>query len=259
MTAPRPVHIALALAEHGLKVFPVSRDKRPRCPRGHLAASSDAKIIEALHVHYGFVLIGIATGEPSSRAVLDIDIKDEARAWWAANRQKLPTTRVHRTRGGGLHLWFRHRPGLRSNAGRVAQGVDIRADRASAIWWPAAGLPVLCDAEPAPWPEWLIPPDKPRWTPALSEPWHGTDSKARRYAEGALRRAIQRVAGAASGTRNGTLNAETYALARFAAIGALDHREIALAMAHAGTAAGLERREIEATLRSALSAGGVPR
>lgn len=254
MKSLTPVEAALAMAEQGLSVFPVSRDKRPRCPRGHLAASCDPKVIEALHIQCGFVLIGVATGEPSGASVLDIDRKDGARSWWAENRSRLPATRAHRTRGGGLHLWFQHRPGLRSSASRIAPGVDIRADGASCIWWPAAGLPVLCAAEPAPWPEWLIPPDKPRWTPALVNPWHGNDCGARRYAEGALRRAIQRVASAESGSRNNTLNAETYALMRFAVAGVLHPSEIAVAMAHAGMAAGLERREIEATLNSALSA-----
>lgn len=212
MRYPTAVEAALALAEQGIKTFPVSANKHPRCPRGHLAVSSDPKVIEAFHVQFGFVLVGVATGEPSGISVLDIDRKDVAHAWWAENRHRLPTTRVHRTRGGGLHLWLRHRPGLRSNAGRIAPGVDIRADGASCIWWPAAGLPVLCDAEPAPWPDWLIPPEKPRWTTALAEPWNGSDSKARRYAVSALRRAIERVASAASGTRNNSLNAETFSL-----------------------------------------------
>lgn len=248
------IRTALALARRGFKVFPVSGDKRPRCPRGHLAASSDQDVVAALHEQFGFVLIGIATGEPSGVAVLDIYRKRPAHSWWAENRVELPPTRTHRTRGGGLHLWFIHEPGLRSSVGRIAPGVDIRADGGSCIWWPAAGLPVLCDTKLVPWPRWLTPLPKRTWMPPPTEIWHSHDRKGRRYARAALRSAIERVATAAPGTRNQTLNAETFQMLRFAATGDLTAGEIAEAMAHAAIAAGLERREVEATLRSALSA-----
>lgn len=254
MTSPSPLHVAVTLAEQGLKVFPVSHDKRPRCPRGHLAASSDSKVVHALHEEFGFVLVGVATGEPSRLSVLDIDCKAPAHEWWVENRVKLPPTRTHRTRGGGLHLWFAHEPGLRSSVGRIAHGIDIRADGGSCIWWPGAGLAVLCDADPAPWPSWLRPLPRPMWAPPAAETWHGPNGKGRRYAGAALRNAIERVATAAPGTRNQTLNAEAFHLLRFATAGDLTAAEIAEAMAHAAIAAGLERREIEATLRSALSA-----
>lgn len=245
--------VALHLAARGLAVFPVSRDKTPRCPRGHLAASTDPTTIEAMHVQFGFVLIGVATGERSGVAVLDIDAKPGALDWWQTNRHRLPRTRTHRTRGGGLHLWMKHRPGLRSSVAKIAPAIDIRADGASCIWWPAAGLSILDHAEPAEWPAWLIPPPKPAWTPPAATPWAGDDRRARRYAEAALRRAIERVAGAGPGTRNATLNAETYGLLRLAPEG-LHPSEIANAMAVAAAASGLDRREIEATLKSALSA-----
>lgn len=254
MTFPNPFRVAAALAEQGFKVFPVSRDKRPRCPRGHLAASNDPHIVAALHEHFGFVLVGVATGEPSGLSVLDIDCKDPARAWWAKNRAQIPPTRTHRTRGGGLHLWFLHEPGLRSSVGRIAPGIDIRADGTSCIWWPATGLQVICDADPAPWPGWLKPLPKPAWAPPAAQTGDGSEGKGRRYAEAALRHAIARVATAAPGTRNQTLNSETFQLLRFTTAGDLTAVAIAEAMAYAAIAAGLERREIEATLRSALSA-----
>lgn len=250
----KPVDHALDLAARGAAVFPVSRDKAPRCPRGHKAATTDRPTIEALHRQYGFVLVGVATGERSGLSVLDIDNKPGALDWWSAHRNRLPQTRTHRTRSGGLHLWMRHQPGMRSSVAKIAPGIDVRADGASCIWWPAAGLPVLCDAEPAEWPAWLVPPPKPVWTPPQAEPWQGNDRRARRYAEAALRRAIERVAGAGPGARNATLNSETYGLMRLAATGSLTPSEIAEAMAHAGLAAGLDRREIEGTLKSALAA-----
>ena len=77
----------------------------------------------------------------------------------------------------------------------------------------------------------------------------------RRYALAALRHAADRVAIAAEGRRNDTLNRETFAMARFIAEGSLDPADIAAAMAYAGRQAGLGRHEIQATLTSALGVG----
>ena len=62
-------------------------------------------------------------------------------------------TRPHRTRSGGLHLIFGHYDGLKCSAGKIARGVDVRADGGYILWWPAAGLPMLSDAPIAPWPD----------------------------------------------------------------------------------------------------------
>lgn len=78
----------------------------------------------------------------------------------------------------------------------------------------------------------------------------------RRYVAAALRHAIERVAGAGEGTRNATLNAEMFALARFLAGGHLTSSEIANALAAAAFHAGLTETEISKTLASALRAGG---
>jgi hypothetical protein len=152
---------------------------------------------------------------------------------------------------------MKHRPEIRTVAiGQIGTGVEIRSTGSSAVFWPCAGLPVLCDAPPADWPSWLMPPPRPAWTPPPAPAWAGDDRKARAYALAALRRGIERVATAGNGTRNAALNAEAYSLIRLTEGGALDHAEIAEALAHAALAAGLDRREIEQTLRSALSARG---
>jgi hypothetical protein len=250
-----PLDHALALSEQGLAVFPVGENKVPRCPHGHLDATADSAAIKALHRQFGFVLVGVATGEPSGWSALDIDVP-AGEAWWTENRAKLPQTRTHRTRRGGLHLWFRHAPGLRSSVARIAPGIDVRATGASAVWWPAAGLETLSNAPPADWPSWLLPPPRPTWTPAPAQAWQGGDASARRYGLAALKRAIEAVAGAAHGTRNAALNRETFSLLRLTDQGAINASEIAEAMAHAALASGLDRREIENTLRSALAARG---
>jgi hypothetical protein len=92
-----------------------------------------------------------------------------------------------------------------------------------------------------------LPPPRP-----LPESSHGR----RQYAVTPLRHGVERAAAAPSGQRNHALNQETYSLVRkFVRDGLLTSQEIADAMAHAGVAAGLDRREIEQTLASALKAG----
>jgi hypothetical protein len=44
---------------------------------------------------------------------------------------------------------------MRSSAGKIAPGVDVRAEGGYVIWWPAAGFEVLSDDPLVPWPAWL--------------------------------------------------------------------------------------------------------
>jgi hypothetical protein len=247
---------ALTLAAEGLSVFPCRANKAPATPHGFKDASRDPETIRNLWRCRPGPLIGIATGTASDLAVLDIDVKHaEAREWWQANCDRLPPTRMIRTRGGGSHIWFRHSPGLRCSTGIIARGVDVRATGGYAIAWHAAGQSVLRDAPLAPWPDWLsellrpVPqPPRPLTPPA------GSDAVGR-YATAALRRAVQRVASAPEGVRNNILNAECYCLTRFVREGTLDASEIADALAIAAVHAGLTPRETAATLASALRAG----
>jgi hypothetical protein len=262
--AARALDAALAL---GLPVFPCRHNKAPACPRGfHAATAEPAKIRDPWYRHPG-PLVGVPTGAISDFDVLDIDWPrhPEAAAWLDARRDRLPATRIHRTRAGGCHLLFRHQPGTRCWAGRPVPGVDGRSTGGFIIWWPAAGQPVLCDTPPAPWAGWLFQElaSQPAAIAALAgEPGmaferfeqieHGT-----RYAAAALRNAVERVARAPSGSRNTMLNAEAFGLGRLVARGLLDGQAVAEALAAAAVAVGLSPREILATIRSAFAACGL--
>ena len=248
------IFAALALADKGRAVFPMNRHKHPVCPHGVKDATRDPAAIRCLFAAHGAVLVAVATGEPSGISVLDIDRQHNGATWWSTNRDKLPATFCYRSRSGGLHLWFLHRPGLRTCT--LSEGVERRGEGASAIFWPSAGLPILSVADPAPWPNWLEPPPRPAWIPPVADPWTGNDHRARRYAEAALRRGIAAVAGAAPGTRNAALNREMFGLMRLVETGGTTAAEVAEAMAHAGVAAGLPSREVQATLESAIRARG---
>ena len=241
---------ALALAAEGRKCFPCSPNKRPATPHGFLDALDDPATLRELWSEYPGELVGIATGSASGIDALDLDAKHASE------------TRTHRTRSRGLHLLFQHAPGLRCWTGRPVVGIDARSDGGYVIWWPATGLPVLSDAPPAPWPEWLLDELSPPSAPAPPAVWNPLGSPTRyraasRYASAALQHAADRVALAPTGSRNATLNAQAYGIGRLVAAELLDGQEVADTLAMAAVAAGLAPQEIARTLGSALRARGV--
>jgi hypothetical protein len=256
----RALAAALSL---GLPAFPCRRDKAPACPHGFRDATVDPCGLGELWRLYPGPLVGVPTGEASGLDALDLDKKHpEARQWWSDNRHHLPQTRTHRSRSGGLHLLFQHAPSLRCWTGRPVIGIDGRASGGFIIWWRSAGYPVLCDAPPVPWPEWLID-ELSRHSPAIPSvvlPRAPAPSRYRvgsRYAGAALRNAAERIARAPIGCRNASLNAEAYRVGRLVVEGLLEAQEVADVLAAAAVAAGLGPWEIQATLRSALRARGL--
>jgi hypothetical protein len=97
-------------------------------------------------------LVGAPTGERNGFDVLDID--PAGFGWYALKFSAIPTTRRHET-PRGVHLLFRHSPGLRGSVGKIAPGVDVRSEGNFVIWWPRQGLAVD-DWPIADWPEWLL-------------------------------------------------------------------------------------------------------
>ena len=99
---------------------------------------------------------------------------------------------------------------------------------------------------PQPWPAWLL--DELNPPPVKSAAWEPTTDQSclryrSRYGSAALQHAADRVARAASGARNSTLNSEAFGIARLVATGLLDIQEVADALAAAAIAAGLTPRE----------------
>lgn len=150
--------IALALARRGYPVFPCALNKRPTTPAGengtggYRYATTDPAEVTRLWQRYPGELIGLRTGSVSNLDVLDIDDP----AWFVANADAIPETRTYRTRRGGLHLYFRHHPGLRLSQGLIAPKVDVRADGSYAIFWFGHGFECTDGSPIAPWPSWLV-------------------------------------------------------------------------------------------------------
>ena len=125
------------------------------------------------------VLVGVPTGEASGFDALDLDYRHRAFEWEAMHAERLGVTRVHGTGGGGRHYLWRHAPGVRNSAGRVAQGIDVRGDGGYVIFPPSPGYSVLVDAPIADWPDWLLalvlPPPFPNGLRGTPPPRVATD------------------------------------------------------------------------------------
>jgi hypothetical protein len=241
---------ALALAAEGRKCFPCSLNKRPATPHGFLDASDDPASLRELWSECPGELVGMATGSASGIDALDLDAKHaSAREWWRANRPRLPETKTHRTRSGGLHLIFQHAPGLRCWTSRPAMGIDGRADGGYIIWWPATGLPVLRHAPPTPWPDWLLPDLRPSSLPARSE------SRAMVPDDYALAALVRKVAGATEGERNTITFWAGCRAGEMAASGLIGADTAAAVIANAALLAGLSPAEADGTAWSGVRTG----
>jgi hypothetical protein len=136
---------------NGLHVFPCRFDKTPAIARGFKAASNDPKVIDLWSRR--FPLWGAPTGAINGFDILDLDV-DGGLAWLVEYEAThgLAPTRIHATRSGGLHIFFRHRVGMRCSAGLIAPGVDVRSTGGYCILWHLAGCRVLSSAPIADWP-----------------------------------------------------------------------------------------------------------
>jgi Bifunctional DNA primase/polymerase, N-terminal len=244
----RALDAALELSARGLYCFPCADSKRPTCPNGFKDAAADPEQLRTLWAAHPGTLIGVPTGDVSGITVLDIDPKHlEALAWWAENRERLPTTRVHRTRSSGLHLLFQHVPGIKCSAGKLARGIDIRNDGGYVVWWPGSGYPVLHDGPIAGMPLWLSrrllpPPHRPKVPISIHN-----DQRA-------LRGLIRVVATARQGERNQITYWAACRAGEMVVAGKLSESDAVALLVEAASRTGLCRDEALRTVRSGLRA-----
>src|ERR1700722_4086001 len=173
------------------------------------------------------------------------------RAWYEANRSKLPATRIHRTRSGGLHVLFKHLAGLRNSAGRVAAGVDVRADGGYIVWWASTGFEHRA-VDVQEWPLWLLPavmtPPKPPPAPYPKSAGQITDR--------ALEGIVRTVATAPEGQRNAITYWAAHRLRECVAQGKMTEGLAHEFLIEAAARAGLPHREASLTINSAMRSGG---
>lgn len=125
---------ALEYASRGWQVFPLKPGgKEPSTRHGYLDATTAEDKIHTWWTKYPEANIGIACGA-SDLVVVDIDIKngiDGLESWQNLLNEighDFCETATVETPTGGKHLYFRsHGSEIKSSAGRLAPGIDIRA------------------------------------------------------------------------------------------------------------------------------------
>jgi hypothetical protein len=258
------LHHALRLAEAGIPVFACAADKRPVTQHGFRDATTDLAKLRAMFTAPGAVLVAVPTGESSGVVVLDGDVTAEAdgratlRQWTVEGR--LPWTRVHETRRGGVHLLFRRDPArpIRCSQGKLAPLVDVRGVGGYVVWWPGSGGVVLSGVPIGDLPElpaWVSDALAPAREPAAEAPQRprsGHPDATEKRLEAVIKAAAQ----ASEGSRNSLLFWASKRCAEMVAEGSLAAEAAKAALVEAGKHAGLSEREAKATVVSGLGDGG---
>jgi len=235
--------------------------------------------------------VGLRTGRPSGLLVVDLDSAKSGYDQEAVKKLALPrATVIARTGSGGYHLYFKL-PDLAdgrvlgNTVGKLAAGVDTRGEGGQAVYpgsihpatrkpyaWmegcspseqAVAELPanvlaiLLAEAQtpaeaPAPPPETPPPPAGKRPAPGRGD--RDADRIAL-YGRRALQDEMLRVAQAAPGTRNDTLNAAAFCLGQLVGGNCLPRADVEKGLLGAALSAGLPKREAEQTIRSGLDKG----
>lgn len=181
----------------------------------------------------------------------------------------LPTVTVI-TGAGRKHHYFR-RPAtarIKNSTSKLAPNVDVRAEGGAAVgvgsrhpetgniyaWAPGRSPDEI---EMAELPAEIVAALEIRKTPKADRLAPGGELHERlcRYARKACERNAEMIARAPEGKRNEMLNRAAFVVGRFVGACILDRGYAEDALRTAGGVAGLEEREIEATIRSGLDAG----
>lgn len=213
--------------------------------------------------------IGGVTGPLSRICVVDVDGEDGLRSVdeLAARNYPLYDTAIA-TSGRGKHFYYRHIGGLKTSAGSIARGIDIRAEGGQIVLPPSLHMSGRTY-------QWLVPPtiQKPRiaplWIPRILEQRrqdkqrgdygsHVAESERARYGNRRPPMEVidvyaQRVAvlSKESGNRNHTLNEQSFNAFRDCKKFNLDERAVESRLLAAAKACGLTFPEARATISSA--------
>jgi hypothetical protein len=259
---------ALRYAEQGRPVFPVAPGgKVPAIPRaeggqGFKDATTDPDQIRAWWQRWPNANVGMPTGKASGLVVLDVDARAGGYGSLAvleAGREGLVTLEAA-TPGGGAHLYFTAPDvELRNSAGKLGEGLDIRADGGYVVLPPSErpeGAYVWCERRPpADMPVWLLELllPKPASAPA---PLPAEDpTRLSRYGYHALADELHAIRRAPVGQRNDTLNRAAFSLGQLVGAGVLPEHLVVEELLDSALRVGLTEREARATIVAAMARG----
>jgi hypothetical protein len=264
---------ALNYAAQGLPVFPcVARGKAPAIARGFYAATTNPATIRRFWTDSDRN-VAIPTGTPSGIWILDVDGAEGEASLNALERQHggMPKTRIVLT-SRGRHAHFAYPGSIPSSAGRIAPGLDVRADGGYVVMPPSVhetGHVYAFEDPQQPLgqaPTWLIilartKPMKSISEAALATIHSGRNGRAHGHAYGqaALRDEIAMLAATPRGSRNHALNRAAFCLFQLVASGELTEAEVIEGLRQACQANGLAGDDgwntVRLTIRSGARAG----
>lgn len=205
--------------------------------------------------------VGLRTGSISGIGVVDVDPENSGEV-----PDGIPQTATVETPSGGLHFYYKIPAGIeiRNSASQIADGVDVRGEGGYVVFpgsrrddvekvyqWKEGLSPD--DVELAPFPDFLLQrlrtnKDKKHRKPP-SRPRVSDDAFDLR-----IEFACSRIRVAEMGTRNDTLNAESYKLGLLVPEG-LDQFDAFSKLVGAAKGAGLTQEESRPTVKSGLDGG----
>jgi hypothetical protein len=245
-------HAALALAKHGVPVFPVSSgsEKRPLNAHGVYSATTDVTVVERDFRRRPDALIAVPMGRRTGVFAIDIDASpphahDGVAAWRSLeDAHGALLTRTHRTASGGLHLLFRWPPerpvGCRVKG--LPRGIEVKGEGGSIIFPPSerggSKYSVVSDIEPAQAPDWLLdmvaPVRRMRTTTTRSRQRFVDHRDGSPYGLKALDNACAKLAYAGPGERDRAVGENVLAIGSLVGGGELDDRHAFQALKQAG-------------------------
>jgi hypothetical protein len=243
---------ALKLARQGLPVFPCGPDKRPLTPNGFKDATTNPDTVHTWWTTHREALVGVPTGPRF--VVIDIDLQHaSAHRWLEDNRHRLPLTRTHRTRSGGLHLLFAPNDKVKCTASKLGPHIDTRGHGGYIIWWSACGLDeVLHRHVLAPVPDWIVEALNPKPAPITTS---RISMMAPSPSAASIRGALNVLANAREGERNHALYWVSCRMGEAMRSGTIAESQALDLLTSVGRQVGLLDREITRTARSGIREG----
>jgi RecA-family ATPase len=124
---------ALQLARDGFVIFPAhAQTSRPYVSAWQNVATADPDQVEEWWNKWPNAVPALPTGQRNGVAVLDVDMKKGKNGLADLEVLGLDPDRLSggsvTTPSGGRHYYFEHEEGLRSSAGQIAPGLDVRAE-----------------------------------------------------------------------------------------------------------------------------------
>ena len=274
------VRAAQAYAARGWSVFPAVLGTKKSHKSAEFSggskwgATTDAEQIKADFGKWPNANVGIVCGPSSGFFVVEADTLEGHGVDGLGNLHELieqqgdlPDTIEALSPSGSWHIYFEYPEGvtIANSAGPVAPGVDVRGDGGMVLAPPSAKpgaeRPYRWKNPPdvfrlAKCPEWLLKrcmkPEKAVHEAPASVQW---DHAPTNWARAALNNECRAVERAPVGIRNDRLNKAAFSIGQIVASGGLEAQHAISSLRDAARTAGLETKEIDATIESGMTAG----